>query len=516
MNRLSRNHSIRARSGRTGIVVVLVLAIIASVFTRHLALAQRKQNVVLGTSGTSLSSMNSYAIALLLGGLRGPLVMFLWPSSEMQKSERNLEDFDTKIEWIRLLQAEFDSVHIFQIWNKAYNISVQMANIGNKYSTILDALDYAHKVDRERPNNINIIAAIAGIYFDKLGNSQEKDYYKRRIRAESLPHESRQKARQDEAGWRRIELDPILDANGNVLPEYLKPGTVTLTDDERKLTYDGSELQYLKEFEPFPDGLSPFALAYNYYVRSSVLQEVGSQTHSQLSDLVIDSRPALSLKNWVEDELQFGRVNEITAAGKPIPAEREYMEDATIDLTADYSFSDDKLESVRKAIRAYDRAASVAIAADTAYEVHTKRYTTNLLLYREHRESVLAHGSLAAADAEYLRALIEPDAAKKKQMLESAALKYEKALDLQSIVLMRFNLPPDRTDNPDRPEGPPLYPPGTNRENLEQLTRAQRAVIVTNMMRALEAGLYTDTIDDAGVWLRAINRIVPRLRTLGR
>jgi energy-coupling factor transporter ATP-binding protein EcfA2 len=65
---------------------------------------------------------------VVLGGLRGPLVMILWTSSEGQKAERELEDFDTKVEWIRLLQPEFDSVHIFQVWNKAYNISVQMAS----------------------------------------------------------------------------------------------------------------------------------------------------------------------------------------------------------------------------------------------------------------------------------------------------------------------------------------------------------------------------------------------------
>ena len=177
----------RCRAGRTGIVIVLILAIIASVFARHATLSRR--NVSAGAaSNASLSSMNSYAIALLLGGLRGPLVMFLWPSAETQKSERNLEDFDTKIEWIRLLQAEFDTVHIFQIWNKAYNISVQMSNVGNKYTTILDALEYAQKVDRERPNNINIIAAVAGIYFDKFGTSQEKDFYKRLVRAQSLQH----------------------------------------------------------------------------------------------------------------------------------------------------------------------------------------------------------------------------------------------------------------------------------------------------------------------------------------
>src|SRR3954463_7822522 len=154
---------------RLPIVVLLIASLVVVGFTRQWAEADRTHGpgALPAASGTAgLSRMNSYALALLLGGLRGPLVMFLWPSAEEQKQEKNLEDFDTKIEWIRMLQAEFDTVHIFQIWNKAYNISVQMANLGNKYRTILDALEYARSVDEEKPNDINIIYAIGGIYFD--------------------------------------------------------------------------------------------------------------------------------------------------------------------------------------------------------------------------------------------------------------------------------------------------------------------------------------------------------------
>src|SRR3954466_7090866 len=159
------------RARRVPIVVLLLVALIATGFTRSLADAKRTAGQSLGSMGASgggsqLSRMNSFALALLLGGLRGPLVMILWTSSEAQKSERNLEDFDTKVEWIRLLQPEFDSVHIFQVWNKAYNISVQMASLANKYATILDAVDYAQRVEAGRPNNINMIYSIAGIYFD--------------------------------------------------------------------------------------------------------------------------------------------------------------------------------------------------------------------------------------------------------------------------------------------------------------------------------------------------------------
>ncbi|HWP39545.1 MAG TPA: hypothetical protein VNL70_01375, partial [Tepidisphaeraceae bacterium] len=186
------------RTRRLPIVVVLVVALVVAVLTRQWSAVARTSSgsgVIVGASARSsaagLARMNSYALALLLGGLRGPLVMILWPSSEEQKARKQLEDFDTKIEWIRLLQAEFDTVHIFQIWNKAYNISVQMANLGNKYRTILDALDYARNVDAERPNNINILTAIGQVYFDKLGNSAEKVYYRQRIREESM-------ARQDQ------------------------------------------------------------------------------------------------------------------------------------------------------------------------------------------------------------------------------------------------------------------------------------------------------------------------------
>src|SRR6185503_14870103 len=173
---------------RLPIIAVMLLSLVASGFARQWAAAQRSRGVgaAHASSATKLGQMNSYALALLLGGLRGPLVMILWPSAETQKQEKNLEDFDTKIEWIRLLQAEFDTVHIFQMWNKAYNISVQMSNLGNKYRTILDALEYGHNVDVERPSNINILTAIGGIYFDKLAGSAEKNYYRERVRDESM------------------------------------------------------------------------------------------------------------------------------------------------------------------------------------------------------------------------------------------------------------------------------------------------------------------------------------------
>ena len=159
------------QSARGSIAVLLIVAVLATAGTQILGnglspeCAQSRADGYRRFKPELMSNMSSDAIALATGWMRGPLVMMLWISSESQKADKNLEDFDTKVEWIRMLQPEFDSVHMFQIWNKAYNISVQMASLANKYTTILDALDYADKVNRQRPNDINIIVAVADIYF---------------------------------------------------------------------------------------------------------------------------------------------------------------------------------------------------------------------------------------------------------------------------------------------------------------------------------------------------------------
>src|SRR5918993_5574477 len=180
-----------------------------------------------------------------------------------------------------MLQPEFDTVHIFQIWNKAYNISVQMASNANKYTTILDAIEYARSVDRERPNNINILYQIGSVYFDKLGGASEKQYYRKRVRDETMARAANPKVNRADPGWRPLKMDPMLDEKGNLLPDAKR------------------EVPHLEAFQPYPYGLSPQAIGYSYFKRAQELQDNG-QRHAQISDLVVDSRPGLSLRMWGE------------------------------------------------------------------------------------------------------------------------------------------------------------------------------------------------------------------------
>ncbi|HEY1686911.1 MAG TPA: hypothetical protein VGG19_19275 [Tepidisphaeraceae bacterium] len=416
------------RSGRLSIVVLLIVAILATGGTRFWADNYRSKvlnrgQVVIADSSQSLSNMSSYALALLLGGLRGPLVMMLWISSESQKADKNLQDFDTKVEWIRMLQPEFDSVHMFQIWNKAYNISVQMASLSNKYTTILDALDYADKVNRQRPNDINIIMAIADVYFNKLGNSTEKDYYRQRVTRETrwrptLP------TKDGSEEFRATRLPPMLDEKGDILPA------------------DQDTLKYLVPYEPFPYGLNPFAISYNYYRIAQHLQNDEHQQHLQISPSVIDSRPAIALENWSQEELDNGRnleaalFNRTPAPGSQTPVD---LETANIAVNTPMNPSVD----VDRLVYCYSRAAQLGADAAKAYDEHLKSSDfneNNLFTYQWHSDHNSAISKLAGADRDYLKAMLASGAERQKKLSE-AREGYLRAIRECRIVMYKWFTP---------------------------------------------------------------------------
>jgi len=503
------------RSGsRIAIIVVLIVSLVGAGLTRELAWRLRYQQVAGPTHSTrSLSSMNSFALALLLGGLRGPLVMLLWTSSEEQKSEKNLEDFDTKVEWIRLLQPEFDTVHMFQIWNKAYNVSVQMANLANKYTTILDAIEYARGVDAERPQNINILHAIGGLYADKLGGSNEKVYYRQRIRQETQPHSNRQKLERGDPGWRPLEHDPVLDARGNILPQYLKhvyskPAGVPDGGDWNT----GGELQYLEKYQPFTmseqdyvGGVSPMALGYNYFKRAQVLQGPPyNQRHAQLSDMVIDSRPALALRDWAEEERQRGRASESRVFDKPFSTEPDKMvtnEMPTANVSLVPPTDPAAVRQLQHAIDSYQLSARLDDDAIKEYQRHIKLYTANLTTYEQHMDHVNAMHSLSLGDADFLRAVITKGDERRKA-LESASAYYNEAAARAQLLILQFYVSDDMV--------PATYPPGVDKFSIVKQPPEVRAQTLARVLQLLHLQSFDGFAEDRNEYLTYLQRTLVR------
>jgi hypothetical protein len=396
----------------------------------------------------ALGGMNSYSLALMLGGLRGPLVMVLWSKVENQKIDRDLEDVDTMIEWIRLLQPEFDTVHIFQIWNKAYNISALMVSTASKYTTILDAIDYARRVDAEKPNDLNILDQLARVFGEKLGgpNVQERGFYRKQFMEDTLTDASRRKAYpEDDATYRRMGVKffdskngPLLTDDNDLDPRLLvqrSPRPASATGEWNT----GAELQYLAPYQPFPLGIPAMAMGFNYAKRAQVSMTVGGQKPLQLSDTVIDTYPAILLKQWVEFEEIRATGYEGLAFGipgdKPIPGPVAASASPPGAPVANRRMLDD-------AIYGYGMAARLSADSLAEYRRHltNPQYVNPYMSYTSTMIEIEAQHALTAGDYAYLSAFVP--GANRAALLSQARTLYREALTRYERIVLTYYVEP--------------------------------------------------------------------------
>jgi len=411
------------------------------------------------------------------------------------------------LELIRLLQPEFDTVLIFQVWNKAYNISVQMSSLFNKYTTILDAIDYGQNALRAKPDNINILVAVADVYFNKLGNASEKQYYRAQVRRETMPHATQQKLAKTDPAWRRLEVDPLLDADGNLLPELIRPRRTRppeLGADEP--FNDGSEMQYLKPFAPFKYGVSPIAIAYNYYMQAQTLQRTTHARHAQLSDQVVDSRPSITLKFWAEEEQELGRRAEQKGFNVTLPATAERLD---LEMpTAGVPLTQKPLDpsKIAEAIYNYARSAQIAVAARAEYARHLKLNPTNLFTYQSHIDGLSATEHYGLADAAYLRAM-STTGPEHDKWVQTALKEYNETIDRYQRIMMKFY-----TDEPLMAQ----VLPNVTREQIDSIPSNILAQATMRIQTAISRGQTQDShMDDRNEYMTYITRCAQRMQSLG-
>jgi hypothetical protein len=138
--------------------------------------------LVPGQSETELRDLPTQAVTLILGGFRGPYVIWLWMNVEEEKTKRihfNLIDRYTKI---AALQADYPAVWVFHIWNLAWNVPVQFQSPEIRYQWIRTAIEFGSEGYRRNPHDAQIMAEIGRVYSEKFGRSQEAAYYRRRVK----------------------------------------------------------------------------------------------------------------------------------------------------------------------------------------------------------------------------------------------------------------------------------------------------------------------------------------------
>jgi hypothetical protein len=244
------------------------------------------------------------------------------------------------------------------------------------------------------------------------------------------------------------------------------------------------------------------ALAYNYHKQTQVLQRVSKQTHAQLSDIVIDSRPGLTLKQWAESESERGRRNELMAFQLPVPSERVAMEYPSIALPAGVS---PDAARVTEALDAYTVSGRVAADAIAAYEEHLRLYPRSQTTYESHIDGLVALREMSIADAAYLAAQSK-SGQEKADLLATAATHYRNAADQNYRILLRYYA--------DDQLAAKHYPAGLTRELTKEIPAPELGRIYNQIRAEVMAAQYDPYGEDRAEYEAYITRAEQRLQSI--
>jgi hypothetical protein len=230
---------------------------------------------------------------------------------------------------------------------------------------------------------------------------------------------------------------------------------------------------------------------------------VGNQVHANLSPQVVDSRPALAMKAWSEDEWEQGRRLEAKALNVPLPEERRDMETVTASIAPDAPFTDKSI--VPQAIFCYDRGARLSLDAIKEYERHIKNYTANLSNYQSHMAGLRAQAPLMEGDRDYLKAMLA-SGSQRQSLLESAAKHYNDAVQANIYIVLKYYVPDNIAKQ--------VFPPGSTRDNVEQLPPQQYLPVFDAAMQLIAHERFDPDQEDRSDYLRYIDRAMARLKEI--
>ncbi|MFO8013746.1 MAG: hypothetical protein R6X20_10630 [Phycisphaerae bacterium] len=137
-----------------------------------------------GRPALELSDLPSKAVTLILGGFRGPYVVYLWIKVEEEKHEKVHFDLIDRYTKIASLQSDYPEMWVYHGWNLAWNVSVQWQSLERKYQWIRRGAEFMREGHRQNPHSARIAAEIGRLYAEKLGRSQEAFYFRDRVREE--------------------------------------------------------------------------------------------------------------------------------------------------------------------------------------------------------------------------------------------------------------------------------------------------------------------------------------------
>jgi len=137
--------------------------------------------LVPGRPVRELSDLPSEAVTLILGGFRGPYVVWLWIKVEEEKQQKIHFDLLDRYAKIAALQSDYPHMWAYHAWNIVWNVTVHWQSQERKYEWIRRGIDFLREGYRKNPHDAVILETMGRIYAEKLGRAQEAAYYRQRI-----------------------------------------------------------------------------------------------------------------------------------------------------------------------------------------------------------------------------------------------------------------------------------------------------------------------------------------------
>jgi hypothetical protein len=357
---------VQALSGRPPIGRLLLAAVLLLGVIGPLQIWVGKwRAVVVGREPAFNAELAYKAPALVLTGLRGPLVTSLWLAAEQGKNDRDWELLQTYYGAIGSLQPHFAQGYLMNGWNSAYNISYQFNSLPYKYVWINKGIELVKEGDRRNPDHVDLVQYLSDLYGDKLGRSYEKTYYQMRFRE---------------------------DTRGAVLP---------LLDEKDPAAV-----------ERYPYGVSPLGYGWYYSELAWRLVRDTGQHHHQFGDPVMSSRPALYLRDWAYQDHEVARLRARQVFGAP-----------PYELSDEFNFRKTLTPEQRERIARrpvadvidetrwlYASAARIFERSMREYDAHIKRFGTDdpsgPSLYRRHIQNAWFDRQVMLGNAAAFEALV--------------------------------------------------------------------------------------------------------------
>jgi hypothetical protein len=138
--------------------------------------------LVPGAPTADIEDLPGEAVTLILGGFRGPYVIWLWTKVEDEKQKKIHFDLLDRYSKIAALQSDYPEVWTYHYWNMLWNITVQWQSPERKYQWIRLGMRFLREGYRRNPHSAQIMLEMGRGYLLKIGHSQESVYYLKRLK----------------------------------------------------------------------------------------------------------------------------------------------------------------------------------------------------------------------------------------------------------------------------------------------------------------------------------------------